>query len=174
MHTGITRRSALGVVAGFGTVAGLVGIKGCGGGGSDSSTDGGSTGGGSGSGDTLPGSFWYQRADGTLNVVAGGTAQPVVVNKIMSLDSASAFSVARNGPRYLQRSHISEGLARDIKAVINVYDHSNHQAYCFINLDGYVASASVSPSGKYVVAFRSPEFSYSVFNQDSTLQLRIS
>ena len=152
---GVTRRSA---VVGLGSVAALTAFKGCGGGG------GGSSGGGGGGPTGLPGSFWYEKADGNLYVVAGGTATPVVVNKVLG-DPASSnerFSVSRNSPRYLSIGH--SGIGPDVQAVINCYEQANNGAYCHVNLAGYASAATVSPSGKYIVALRSPELAYSTFN----------
>jgi hypothetical protein len=165
MREGVTRRSAvsaLGWSAGLGAIVGggLLGVS-CGGGGGSTNDPGGGN-----SGGAPAGSFWIQLPDGNLYVVAGGTAEPVIVNRILEIDSSSFFSVSRFGPRYLQVSH--EGATSNIRAVINVYEHADHKPYCFVNLTGYVSRAAVSPSGRYVLAIRSPEFAFSTFILGST------
>jgi hypothetical protein len=172
MVTSITRRSAvsiLGAGLGLGAIVGSSGLSACGGGGA---TDGAAppSGGGNGGGGTsgLAGSFWYDQLD-KLYVCAGGTQEPTPVNQYLGQgEIASHFAVERTGPRYLQRSHFSGATASDWTAVLNVYEHASNQAYCFVNLAGYVAAAAVSPSGKYVAAFRSPQLSDSTFQEGST------
>lgn len=173
MRTMITRRSAVSVLGaglGLGTIVGSSGLSGCGGGGS---SDGGAPPSGGGNapptGGGLAGSMWYQSPDGKLNVSAGGVQSPVVVNQTVQREgSYPQFEVSRFGPRYLQHWHVSGGSSSESTAVIHVHEHATHATYCFVNIPGWVPVAAASPSGKYVVALRSPEFALSGFNLGST------
>jgi hypothetical protein len=159
----ITRRSAL---IGFGALASVPIIKGCGGGGGGGSADvggGGSGGGGSPSGgsSTVAGSIWYVDTNETKIMKAGngGLDTPVAVANVKPADALVTYfypKISRNSPRYLQFG--SYGTSTDIVTRIQVYNHSDHQPYCFVDVKGSVSSAFVSPSGNYIGMRRSPEF----------------
>lgn len=163
MRTLFTRRSA---VLGLGAVASFGLMKGCGGGGGGEEPQppaaGGSSGGGGSGSTTLPGAFWYSRS-GILYKVVGGVADPVEVNRSPENSSGYwSFAVARNGPRYLQVGNF--GVGSPSNAVINCFDHATNQAYCYVNVPGYVAHAQMSPSGRYIGVLRSSELAYASYN----------
>lgn len=164
MREGVTRRSVVSALGclGLGAIAGGRGLavsRGEGGATPKTPRD-----------DRLAGSFWYKKGDGRLYTVAGGTGQPIAVNRILGNYplSSSAFVVSRFGPRYLQ---LTQTAVIPSRAVINVYDHTDHRPYCHINVEGFVVGAAVSPSGKYVMFRRSPDYPQSLFGEGPQIQI---
>lgn len=143
-----TRRSAL---IGFGSLAAIPIIKGCGGGGS------GDTGGGGGVGSgSTAGSIWFKEDLNLMKVPNGGTGTPVKVASILPDDGTVSNyfpSISRRSTRYIQAGfHGPDSNA----TMIRIFDHATHQAYGFVDMQG-LCSPIMSPSGRYIGMDRSPD-----------------
>jgi hypothetical protein len=169
MHTKISRRTA---ILGLGSAAALAALKGCGGGGGGGSSSP-SPGGGGGDGNTssMAGSIWYSDIDGKklVKVGNGGLGTPTPVADIRPGDGrVSTFypRISRKSPRYLQLG--SYGVVENTRMLMQVYDHANHQPYCFVDVAGWSSFAYVSPSGNYIGMRLSPELVNDNFDPDAT------
>jgi hypothetical protein len=137
MRKGLNRRSAM---LGMGAAAALASFKGCGGGGSPAAGVTESAG--------LPGSIWYVSGDSVVKV-PGGVGQRQFVAKTIT-GNTSRPQISRLSPRYLQTVY------SDDISLLQCYDHSSNQPYCFLRVPGFVGRALVSPSGNFIAMQRSP------------------
>jgi hypothetical protein len=155
----ITRRSAL---IGFGALASVPIVKGCGG-----SREGGSSdiggGGGAGAPSSIAGSIWYAlessfTSDRSLmKVPNGGAGTPTKVASILRgdgiVDTYYPF-ISRKSTRYIQSGlHGQDSSA----TMIRIFDHATHQPYGFVDMRGFCAPRFMSPSGRYIGMIRSPD-----------------
>jgi hypothetical protein len=159
MRPKITRRSAL---IGFGALASVPAVKGCGGGGDGSSSDNrvSTNPPSTPSASALPGSIWYVDSINRrlLKVNNGGLGEPVAVRDSRGPDArVDSWSprISRRSPRYILFGLY--GATSDTRTVVQIYDHATNQPYCYVDAEGYSDSSLVSPSGNFVGMRRSPE-----------------
>lgn len=67
-----------------------------------------------------------------------------------------AFRVSANSTRYLQKSNYGSGSSS--ACMIFYFDAAMHTQQGFVDMNGYVGDARVSPSGNYIAMVRSPEY----------------
>jgi hypothetical protein len=104
----------------------------------------------------LPGCFWYQRS-GDLYRVRNGIGRPQRVNSIKCRSrSDPSFRVSTNGRHYLQISNHGDG--NRSACMLLYFDAVTHEQRGFVDMNGYVVDARVSPSGKYIAMVRSPDY----------------
>jgi Tol biopolymer transport system component len=164
MSTRISRRTLLLSAAGLS----VIGAKGCGGGSGTGGSD--PAGGGSEppTGTGLTGYVWYQGvSSGALFKVERGVSEPQRVNSLKddARDSIRAFRVSTNSPRYLQMGNYGSGSQSG--CMILYFDASTHTQQGFVDMNGYVVDARVSPSGRYIAMVRSPEYINTLNQADS-------
>jgi hypothetical protein len=117
----------------------------------------------------LSGAIWYANGDGNLVKVAGGSSAPVVVKPLgtyRDVDSV-ATRVPRRGPRYLEWGRYRDDYGYDF-ALVQVFDHADNRAYGYHNVEGWVLTSAMSPSGRFVGVLRCPEYYNSLFRADTT------
>jgi hypothetical protein len=153
------------VVFGLGALGALTVVKGCGGGGSGGAA---ST---SPTGSSLSGSIWYEDfiSGKLLKVSNGGLGEPVAVRDLSGPDTrVDRWSprISRTSSRYIMFGFY--GATSDVHTVIQVYDHANNQAYCYVDVVGYTSSPVVSPSGNFIGMRRSPELVYDNMRASAT------
>ncbi len=107
----------------------------------------------------LGGSIWFtDTKDNLVKVDGGGLGNPLAVSKVRAADSAVTYYypiISRNSPRYLQLG--GYGVGEGSITRLQVYNHSDHQSYYWVDIVGYADNALVSPSGNYIALLRSPE-----------------
>jgi hypothetical protein len=104
----------------------------------------------------LSGCFWYERS-GDLYRVKSGDGKPQRVNWLRRRNrGVSSFRVSANGRHYLQMSNYDDASGRACELLY--FDAETNEQRGFLDMNGYVVDARVSPSGKYIAMVRSPDY----------------